>query len=58
MPAMLNVPAEEKKTVAVVLTFGIHAWLKAEAERTGKTVSLIARELIERAMREVEKEAA
>lgn len=51
----LKVSTEDKKTVAVVLTFGIHAWLKAEAERKQKSVSIIAREIIERAMSEAER---
>lgn len=56
MKAMLTVPAEEKKTVAVVLTFGQHAWLKSEAERKSQTVSMVARGILEKAMRESQAE--
>ena len=57
MSATISVPRDTQKTVALVLTFGIHEWMKAEAKRQGKSISAIGRDVIERAMRE-SKEAA
>ena len=57
MSATISVPRDTQKTVALVLTFGIHEWMKAEAKRQGKSISAIGRDAIERAMRE-SKEAA
>lgn len=54
MSATISVPTDTQKTVALVLTFGIHQWLKAEAKRQGKSISAVGREVIEKAMRESE----
>ena len=54
MNATISVPSDTQKTVALVLTFGIHEWLKQESKRQGKSISAIGREVIERAMRESE----
>ena len=52
MAAMMSVSADTPKTAAFVLTLGINAWLRNEAERRGMSVSALVRELIERAMRD------
>ena len=56
MSATISVPTDTQKTVAMVLTFGIHAWLKAEAKRQGKSISAVGRDAIEAAMQKSEAE--
>ncbi len=60
MSRMIVMDPDTKKNVTLVLTWGIDAWLKEQAdirsEREGKRVSnaVIAREVFENAMRESE----
>lgn len=54
MSATFQVPAETRKTVALVLTLGIEAWIREQAANRRVSNAVIAREVFEKAMRESE----
>ena len=58
MTAMIEVQESAGKTVALVLTFGMAAWIEKEAAERRISKSKVVREVIEKAMRESEGRAA
>ena len=56
--AMIEVPATDGKTVALVLTQEIQAWINAQALALQVSKSKVARDVFEKAMRESAGKAA